>query len=244
MSDLVQFELEDGIALLTINRPKALNALNGAVLEALGAAVSRLEDEESVRCVVVTGAGSKSFVAGADIVAMSELSPSQALGFAQMGHRIFARLEALPVPVIAAVNGFCLGGGCELSLACDLVYASDNAKFGQPEVKLGLIPGFGGTQRLARRVGAMQALELVATGKMIGAAEAKNIGLCLDVYAPEELMGSVMKVAKTIASRAPVAVRIAKTVQAHGMEAPLAVANAFEQQAFANLSIRPMPVKE
>ena len=146
----------------------------------------------------------------------------------------FTLLTALD-PVIAAVNGFCLGGGCELSLACDIVYASENAKFGQPEVKLGLIPGFGGTQRLARRIGAMRALELVTSARMVGADEAKAIGLCVDVFPQEGLMDAVMKVAGTIAKRAPVAVQVAKAVQAAGVEAPLAVANAYERDAFANL---------
>lgn len=226
---------DDGVAVLTINRRRAMNALNDAVLDALGAHLDTLAATDGLRCVVLTGAGSKAFVAGADIAHMSQLGPRQALAFAEKGHRVLAALEALPVPVIAAVNGYCLGGGCELSLACDLVYASAKARFGQPEVKLGLIPGFGGTQRLARRIGAMRAAELIYTGRMIDADEARRIGLCLEVHPPEALMEAVMNRAREIAAQGPVAVRLAKRVGAFGLEAPLASANALEREAFANL---------
>ena len=235
MSELIELSFTDGIGLMTINRPKALNALNSDVLAALDIAITTCEAHEDLRCVVLTGSGEKSFVAGADIAQMVDLTVAQATRFAATGHGVFERLECLPVPVIAAVNGFCLGGGCELALACDLVYASDKARFGQPEVKLGLIPGFGGTQRLARRVGAMRATELVSTGRMVGAEEAKSIGLCLDVFPAAELMDGVLKVARTICGRAPLAVQAAKKVQRLGLEAPLAVANAYEQEAFGNL---------
>ena len=236
MSDaLVLMEETDGIVVLTINRPKALNALNSEVIDALGECVAACESDEDLRCVIVTGAGGRAFVAGADIGQMADLTPAKAAYFAARGHAVFARLSALPVPVIAAVNGFCLGGGCELSLACDLVYASQSAKFGQPEVKLGLIPGFGGTQRLARRVGAMRATELVSTGRMIDADEAMRIGLCLEVIDDDALMETVLGVAQTIAKRAPVAVKIAKRVQGLGLEAPLATANHLEIEAFGNL---------
>jgi len=236
MSDaLVLMEVTDGVAVITVNRPKALNALNSEVIDALADCVATCEADEDLRCLVITGAGGRAFVAGADISQMADLTPARAGLFASQGHRVLERISALPVPVIAAVNGFCLGGGCELSLACDMVYASDTAKFGQPEVKLGLIPGFGGTQRLARRVGAMRATELVSTGRMIDAEEAKRIGLCLDVVPASELLETVMSVAQTIAKRAPVAVRAAKRVQRLGGEAPLATANQFEAEAFANL---------
>jgi enoyl-CoA hydratase len=235
MSELIELSFDEGIALITITRPKALNALNFDVLVALDAAISSCEDNEELRCVVVTGAGEKSFVAGADIAQMVDLTASKAAVFSAKGHQVFTRLAALTVPVIAAVNGFCLGGGCELSLACDLVYASEKARFGQPEVTLGLIPGFGGTQRLARRVGAMRATELVSTGRMVGAEEAKSMGLCLEVFKAAELMDSVLKIARTIAKRGPMAVRAAKKVQRLGIEASLAVANAYEQEAFGNL---------
>jgi len=236
MSDeVVGLERHGGVAVVTINRPKALNALNSAVLAGLDAVFTALAADVDLRCVVLTGAGDKSFVAGADIGEMSSMGPRAAQAFSGNGHRVLNAISGLQVPVIAAVNGFCLGGGCELSLACDIVYASENAKFGQPEVKLGLIPGFGGTQRLARRIGAMRALELVTSARMVGADEAKAIGLCVDVFPQEGLMDAVMKVAGTIAKRAPVAVQVAKAVQAAGVEAPLAVANAYERDAFANL---------
>jgi enoyl-CoA hydratase len=235
MSDLVTLNVDNGIALITIERPKAMNALNSDVLATLDGIISSCEEDTSVRCVVLTGSGEKAFVAGADIAQMVDLTPSQAAYFAGRGHKVFARLEALPVPVIAAVNGFCLGGGCELSLACDMVYASDTAQFGQPEVKLGLMPGFGGTQRLARRVGPMRATELVSTGRMVPADEAKTIGLCLDVFPQAELMERVMKIAKTIGKRGPAAVRASKKIQRLGVQAPLAVANAYEAEAFGVL---------
>ncbi len=221
MNDLIQVSRQDGVTILVIHRPEAMNALNAEVLQALERALVECETDDELRCLVITGAGEKAFVAGADIAQMCGLTASEAAAFASRGHAVFNRIAALGVPVIAAVNGFCLGGGCELSLACDMVYASDRAKFGQPEVKLGLIPGFGGTQRLARRVGAMRALELITTGRMIDAQEAKTIGLCLDVFAADELMGAVMKIAKSIAKRAPVAVRVAKRIQRLGVETSL-----------------------
>ncbi len=225
---------ESGIAVVTISRPDALNALDEGVLDALRAAIDALAADESLRCVVLTGAG-KAFVAGADIGRMSTMSPREARAFAEKGHRTLDALEALSVPTIAAVNGYCLGGGCELSLACDLVYAAANARFGQPEVKLGLIPGFGGTQRLARRIGPMRAAELVLTGRMVKAEEAKALGLCLDVAPKGQVVDHAMAVARTIAAMGPGAVRLAKTVMARGVEAPLATANAYEREAFANL---------
>ncbi len=224
-----------GIATLTIDRPAALNALNTAVLDALAAHVTALAVDPDLRVVVLTGAGTKSFVAGADISEMAALGPVGAQAFARRGHATLAALAGLPVPVIAAVNGFALGGGCELTLACDLVYAADTARFGQPEVKLGLIPGFGGTQRLARRVGAMRATEMVLGGRMVDATEAKAIGLVLDVFPAAELMERVLERARGIAAMGPLAVRAAKAVQALGLEAPLATANAFERDAFATL---------
>jgi enoyl-CoA hydratase len=235
-ANFVQVEHTDGICWITIHRPDALNALNAAVLNELEVELANLAmDLDGLRVVVVTGAGPKAFVAGADIREMSAMGPTEAAAFSAQGHRVLAALEALPVPVIAAVNGFALGGGCELTLACDLVYASENAKFGQPEVKLGLIPGFGGTQRLARRVGPMRALELVTTARVISAAEAKSMGLCLDVFPQAELRTKVQQIAEGIARMGPVAVRAAKATQARGLEAPLATANVLEQGAFALL---------
>ena len=235
MSEVINVSVDDGLALITIERPRALNALNSDVLQGLDRILDDLSGNEALRCIVVTGAGEKAFVAGADIAQMAELTPRQAASFAALGHQVFEKLSHMDVPVIAAVNGFCLGGGCELALACDLVYASENAQFGQPEVKLGLIPGFGGTQRLARRVGAMRALELTTTARMVKADEARAMGLCLDVFAADGFLEAVIKVARTIAKRGPVAVRLAKKVQRYGLEAPLAVGNAYEADAFGNL---------
>jgi enoyl-CoA hydratase len=238
MSDVapsVIVELEHGVAVLTVNRPAALNALNSTVLLELEQAIAALAADPALRVLIVTGAGSKSFIAGADIVEMSGYTPQAARRFATLGHRVLAALEALPVPVIAAVNGFCLGGGCELALACDLIYAADNARFGQPEVNLGLMPGFGGTQRLARRIGAARAAELIYTARQVKAEEARTIGLALEVYPNAELLQKVRELAAGIASKGPVAVRAAKLAIARGLDAPLSVGNALEVEAFANL---------
>ena len=228
-------ELEHGLAVVTINRPAALNALNSTVLLELEQAIAALAADPALRVLIITGAGPKSFVAGADILEMSEFGPQAARRFAALGHRVLAAIEALPVPVIAAVNGFCLGGGCELALACDLIYAADNARFGQPEVNLGLMPGFGGTQRLARRVGAARAAELIYTARTVKADEARAIGLVLDVYPQADLLSKVRELAECIAGKGPVAVRAAKSAITRGLDAPLAVGNALELETFANL---------
>jgi enoyl-CoA hydratase len=238
MSDLtpsVIVELERGVAVLTVNRPAALNALNSTVLLELEQAIGALAADPALRVLIVTGSGSKSFIAGGDIVEMSAYTPQTARRFAVLGHRVLAALEALPVPVIAAVNGFCLGGGCELALACDLIYAADNARFGQPEVNLGLMPGFGGTQRLARRIGPARAAELIYTARQVKADEARAIGLVLEVFPAADLLPKVRELAAGIASKGPVAVRAAKLAIARGLDAPLAVGNALETEAFANL---------
>ncbi|GAO04136.1 enoyl-CoA hydratase-related protein [Anaeromyxobacter sp. PSR-1] len=231
----VLWEVADGIGTLTVNRPKQLNALDQRTLQELGAALDEAARDPAVRAVVVTGAGEKAFVAGADIAAMAVMGPSEAREFAALGHRVFAQLEALPVVTIAAVNGFALGGGCELTLACDLVYASERAKFGQPEVNLGLIPGFGGTQRLTRRVGLMRAKELVLTGESVDAAAARAIGLALDVVAPAALLEHARARARAVASRGPAAVAQAKKVMQQGADLALSEANALERQGFAAL---------
>jgi enoyl-CoA hydratase len=228
-------EVAEGIATVTVNRPKQLNALDQKTLEELSAAFEQIGRDKAVRALLVTGAGDKAFVAGADIAAMSRLGPAEAREFAALGHRVFAQLEALPFVTVAAVNGFALGGGCELTLACDLVYASEKARFGQPEVNLGLVPGFGGTQRLTRRVGPMRAKELVLTGDMVDAATAKAMGLCLDVVAPEKLVEHARAKARAAAARGPVAVATAKRLIQQGADLPLAEANALERQAFAGL---------
>jgi enoyl-CoA hydratase len=233
--EVLLIERDEGVVTLTLNRPKALNALNSDIIGALEAAVGDLQQDRDLRCVIVTGAGSKSFVAGADISEMSTFGAVDAQRFASRGQRVLAGLEALPVPVIAAVNGFALGGGCELALACDLIYAAENARFGQPEVDLGVIPGFGGTQRLGRKISRMRAAELIYTGRHVKAPEAKAIGLCLDVFPADELMDRVREVAGNIARKGPLAVRAAKRVMRAGADAPLAVGTATEQESFAVL---------
>lgn len=233
-ADLVLIEKADHVATITINRPEALNALNSAVLHGLELAIDSVAADPAVRVVILTGTG-KAFVAGADIAEMRDLDPNGARAFAALGHRVLDKLANLRAIVIAAVNGFALGGGCELSLACDLVYASAKARFGQPEVNLGLMPGFGGTQRLARRIGAMRALELTTTARMVKADEAKALGICLEIFEPDELLTKVGAIAAGIASKGPIAVRACKGVQRMGLEAPLATGNGFEQDAFALL---------
>jgi enoyl-CoA hydratase len=227
------WDVQDGIGVLTFNRPKVLNAVNARTIEDLDEVVKLVERDRAVRGVVLTGAGEKAFVAGADIAAMSTMTVVEARAFAERAHGVLERLELLPVATIAAVNGFALGGGCEIALACDLVYASENARLGQPEVNLGLIPGFGGTQRLTRRVGKMRALELVLTGDAVGAAAAKEMGLVLDVLPQEKLLAHAVAQARKIASRGPVAVALAKRAVHMGQDADLGVANELERQAFS-----------
>jgi enoyl-CoA hydratase len=210
-----------------------LNALNARVLEELAEVVDLVERDRSVRAIVLTGAGEKAFVAGADIAAMSTMTPSEARAFAERAHGILGRLELLPVPTVAAVNGYALGGGCEVALACDLVYASETARFGQPEVNLGIIPGFGGTQRLSRRVGRMRALEMILTGDPCDARRAKEIGLVLDVLPAAELVPHAIAQARKIAAKGPVAVALAKRAVHAGADADLRVGNEIERQAFA-----------
>jgi enoyl-CoA hydratase len=219
------------VAVLTLNRPDVLNSLDRATLEALRDAVAALAEDDSVRAVVVTGAG-RAFAAGADIEQMSAMTPLEGEAFGRLGHATFASLEALPVPTIAAVNGFALGGGCELALACDFIYASSKARFGQPEVNLGLIPGFGGTSRLVRRVGIAWAKEIILGGENLKADEALRIGLVNRVFEPDDLLTAATAMGETIASKGPVAVALAKRVMQQGQEADLPTANALEQNAF------------
>ena len=231
-SELVLVERRGAIALLTLNRPDALNALNRALLETLGGVIGELAADDGLRAVVVTGAG-RAFAAGADIAEMRGLSPTEAHAFSGLGHATFAALEALDVPTIAAVNGFALGGGCELALSCDWIYAAQKARLGQPEVNLGLLPGFGGTSRLVRRVGVGWARELVLTGEPIGTDIAERIGLVNRVFEdPEALVAGALATAETIASKGPLAVARAKRVMEEGQGADLRVANALEQTAF------------
>jgi enoyl-CoA hydratase len=223
------------IATITLNRPEKLNAINAELLADLSAAVHELDADPGVRVAILTGAGEKAFAAGADIAAMSEMPPAEARRFAEAGHAVGAAIEEAHFPVIAAVNGFALGGGCELALACDFIYASDKAKFGQPEVNLAVVPGFGGTQRLARRVGIGRARELCYTGDVVAADEALRIGLVNAVVPHAELLARVQEVAKKIAAKGPLAIAQAKRVVLRGADIPLATAHELEAQAFAGL---------
>jgi enoyl-CoA hydratase len=233
-TSLVSLERDGAVATLTFQRPEKLNALDPAMLDALGARLDALADDGEVRCAILTGAG-KAFVAGADIAAMAAMSPVEAKRFADHGGRVAGAIEGLPFPVIAAVNGFALGGGCELALACDFIWASEKARFGQPEVNLGVIPGFGGTQRLARRVGIGRARELVFTGAMLGAEQAKAIGLVNEVTPADALLDRVKEVARAIAAKGPLAIAAAKRVLLRGEGESLLAACELEAQAFAGL---------
>ncbi|MCD8144382.1 MAG: enoyl-CoA hydratase-related protein [Oscillospiraceae bacterium] len=229
----IQVEYQEQVALLTIDRPKALNALNSAVLDDLAAALDSL-DLAVVRCVVITGSGSKSFVAGADIGEMSSLTAEEGEAFGKKGNDIFRKIETLPVPVIAAVNGFALGGGNELAMACDIRLCSENAVFGQPEVGLGITPGFGGTQRLARLVSPGMAMQLILSAKNIKAPEALRIGLVNAVYPQEELLPAALKLAKAIAANAPYAVRACKKAIRDGIDLPMDEALVVEEKLFGS----------
>lgn len=223
---------EGGIGLLTINRPKALNALNSATVAEMKDCVEKVAVNPDIKVLVITGSGEKSFVAGADIVEMSTKTPAEGRTFGMFGQNVFTEIEKLPQPVIAAINGFALGGGCELSCACDFRYAAENAKFGQPEVGLGITPGFGGTQRLARTVGRGYAKELIYTGGMIDAQEAHRIGLVNKVVPQAELMPTVMKVAKKIARNAPVAVQLSKAAINNGINCDVVTGISYEGEVF------------
>jgi enoyl-CoA hydratase len=224
---------EAGIYLLTVNRPKALNALNAATLDEIAAALSKVAADDAARALLVTGAGDKAFVAGADIAEMRNATIEQARDFSERGVRVMHALEALPVPVIALVNGYALGGGCELALACDWILAADHAVFGQPEVNLGIPPGFGGTQRLPRRIGPARALELLTTARQVKAEEAAAIGLANQVCPSSELRAKGLEMARTIASKGPVAVRLAKQAVQRGANLDLFAACALETDLFA-----------
>jgi len=231
----VLFEKEGFVGTITLNRPDKLNALNAELVGELHRVLAEVRRDKDLRALIVTGAGDKAFAAGADIAAMSTMTGPEAKAFGELGHAVGAQMETLAIPVIAAVNGFALGGGCEMALACDFIHASTKAKFGQPEVNLGVIPGFGGTNRLARRVGIGRARELCFTGDVIGADEALRIGLVNGVHAPEELLGKVKEIATKIASKGPLAVAQAKRVLLRGLDVPLPTANELEVQAFAAL---------
>lgn len=235
MSKFVKVEeLDAGVVKVTVDRPDALNALNADVLSGLLAAANALNERHDVRVVVFTGEG-RAFAAGADVRAMSEMSEAEAAVYSKLGHDAFTAISSLPMPTIAAVNGFSLGGGLEYALSCDLIYASTKAKLGFPEVGLGLIPGFGGTQRLGRRVGHQRARELVFTGEIIRAEEAHRIGLALRLFEPDALMPGVLEIAASIAAKGPEAVRAAKEVMAAGHDSPFDDALAIERETFSCL---------
>ena len=231
--EMVLYEEKGLVGVITINRPKVLNALCSQVLDELNAVLDGI-DTQKTRCLIVTGAGEKSFVAGADISEMSTLTKEQGEAFGKKGNDVFLKLEAFPLPTIAAVNGFALGGGCELSMACDIRICSENAVFGQPEVGLGITPGFGGTQRLARIVGTGVAKEMVFSARNIKAADAYRIGLVNAVYAPEELMPAAMKLAERIAGNAPIAVQASKRAMTQGISLPIDQAVVCEEKAFGS----------
>ncbi|ABK62010.1 MULTISPECIES: short-chain-enoyl-CoA hydratase [Clostridium] len=228
----VLLQKEGSLAIVTINRPKALNALNTETLNELDLVLDEIENDDNVYAVIVTGAGEKAFVAGADISEMKDKSVLEARKFGLLGNRIFRKVETLGKPVIAAVNGFALGGGCELSMSCDIRIASEKAKFGQPEVSLGITPGFGGTQRLARLVGMGMAKELIYSAKNINAEEALRIGLVNKVVAPENLMEEAKKLANQIAGRAPIAVRLCKQAINRGIQVDIDTAINIEAEIF------------
>ena len=229
----IMYDCEDGIAVITFNRPQALNALNAALLEEFAAALDRVENDSAIRVLVLTGAGEKAFVAGADITEINQLGPLGAKRFARRGADGISRLTRLSVPVIAAVNGFALGGGTEMALACDFIYAARSARFGLPEINLGIIPGFGGTQRLPRLIGPARARELIYTGRMVDAEEALRLGIVNRVCEDGELMVAVNETARLIAAKGRVALRAAKQAVNTGLNVDLESGLALENDAFA-----------
>lgn len=231
--EFITYEVEGAVGVITINRPKALNALNSQVLEEIDKTLDGV-DLETVRCLILTGAGEKSFVAGADIGEMSTLTKAEGEAFGKKGNDVFRKLETFPIPVIAAINGFALGGGCEISMSCDIRICSENAVFGQPEVGLGITPGFGGTQRLARIVGVGKAKEMIYGARNIKAEEAYRIGLVNNVYPLEELMPAAKKLAATIAANAPIAVRACKKAINEGLDAAMDDAIVIEEKLFGS----------
>ena len=226
------FENYAGVGIITLNRSKALNALNYEMLKELSSLLESIGQDETVKVVIITGSGDKAFAAGADIVEMQPLSGIEGRKWGKIGQSVFSQIDNLPQPVIAAINGFALGGGCELAMACDIRIASDKAKLGQPEVSLGITPGFAGTQRLPRLVGKGRAKELLFTGDIIDAQEAYRIGLVNKVTTAEELMTAAKAVAEKIMSRAEVAVRLCKTAVNEGMDMDLKSGTAYEAEVF------------
>ncbi|MBP3808328.1 MAG: enoyl-CoA hydratase-related protein [Eubacterium sp.] len=233
MAEFVTYEQDGFVGVITINRPQALNALNSQVLEDLEETFKAV-DLDTTRALILTGAGEKSFVAGADIGEMSSLTKAEGEAFGKKGNDIFRMIETFPIPVIAAVNGFALGGGCEIAMSCDIRICSDNAIFGQPEVGLGITPGFGGTQRLARIIGVGMAKQLIYTARNIKAEQAKAIGLVNDVYSQEELLEQAKKLASIISANAPIAVRNCKKAINDGLDASMDDAIVIEEKLFGD----------
>lgn len=231
--EYIVYEQNGAVGKITISREKALNALNSQVLDELNATLDAVKLDE-VRCLILTGAGAKSFVAGADIGEMSTLTKAEGEAFGKKGNDVFRKLETFPIPVIAAVNGFALGGGCEISMSCDIRICSENAVFGQPEVGLGITPGFGGTQRLARTVGVGMAKQLIYTARNIKADEAYRIGLVNAIYPAEELIPAAEKLAATIAKNAPIAVRNCKKAINDGLQVDMDKAIVIEEKLFGD----------
>lgn len=231
--DNLILEVNEGIATVTINRPAAMNAMNIATLEEIEAAVEKIAHDPEIRVAILTGAGSKAFVAGADIAVMRDMTSTQARDLALYAHRIYAAIEQSPKPFIAAVNGYALGGGCELAMACDIRIASENARFGQPEINIGILPGFGGTQRLPRLVGKGRALEIILSGEMIDAREALRIGLVNKVVMPEELLAETCKLARKISAKGLIAIKLCKQAVGNGLEMDLNRGCSYEAELFA-----------
>ena len=231
MYQTIRYEKADRIGILTISRPAALNALNSLELSEIDAAIAAVEQDADLGCLIITGDG-KAFVAGADISEMSTMTLTQGRDFGRRGAAVMRRIEKLEIPTIAAVNGFALGGGCELAMSCDIILASEKAKFGQPEVGLGLTPGFSGTQRLARRVGAAKAKELIFSARMMKADEAKEMGLVNAVFAPEALMEGAVAMAKSFTKNAPIAVKYAKACIDRGLQTDIDSGIALENELF------------
>jgi enoyl-CoA hydratase len=232
-SNVLLEQPDSGLYLLTVNRPRALNALNAATLEEIGLAVAEVAADARARVLLITGAGDRAFVAGADIAEMQSYTAVEASRFSQLGMDVMHAIEALPIPAIALVNGYALGGGCELALACDWILASDKAIFGQPEVKLGIPPGFGGTQRLTRAVGRGMALELLTTARQVTAEEALGIGLVTHVYPAVDLRDRGFEMARLVAANAPIAVRLAKQCAQRALDVDLASGCLIETQSMA-----------
>ena len=230
----LEFATQEGIARITFRRPEALNALSSSVLDELDRAVDRVDQEESIRAAIITGEG-RAFVAGADVGEIAGLDRTRGLAFARRGQAVFGRIEKLPKPIVAAVNGFALGGGCELALACHLRIASTRARFGQPEVKLGILPGFGGTQRLPRLVGRGHAARLLLSGAQIPAEEALGIGLVNEVVEPERLLERAREVLEEILANGPRAIAAILAAVRSGLDRPLEAGNELEAELFAGL---------